>query len=90
MKKNIIKLSFAALLLVSCTVARPIAVSNAEIGAKKGTSTTTVVFGYETNSKYGVKDAAKNGKITSAIATVDEEVQNFIFFQKRKLTVTAK
>jgi hypothetical protein len=42
------------------------------------------------NSKYGIKDAAKNGNITSAIATVDEKTTSFLLFSKKTIIVTAK
>lgn len=79
-----------SLSLASCTVVLPVTASRAELGSKKGISSTNVILGYETNKNFGVKDAAKNGNITSAIATVDVELKNLILFQKKKLIVTAK
>ena len=42
------------------------------------------------NKDFGLKQAAKNGKITSAIATIDMKTTNYFFFSKRELIVTAK
>jgi len=80
----------ATLALTSCTVIVPVTASRAEIGNLRGTSETTVFLGIEFNKNYGIKEAAKNGKIKSAIATVDEKISNYIFFQKKQLIVTAK
>ena len=46
--KNINKLILAgvvAIIMTSCTVTMPVAVSNAEIGDKRGVSESTVLFG---------------------------------------------
>ena len=92
--KNFNKILFAGLVAItmaSCTVTVPVAVSNAEIGSLRGTSESTVLFGViYLNKEYGVKEAAKNGGISSAIATVDEETKNMIIFSKKTLIVTAK
>ncbi len=88
------KINFMAVVLsialTSCTVIAPVTASRAEIGNLRGVSETTVFFGIELNKDYGIKDAANNGKIKSAIATVDEKVTNYIIFQKKELIVTAK
>lgn len=69
----------------------PKAVSNAPIGDKKGVSSSVVIFGtIYLNGNYGVKEAAKNGKITGAIATVDEKTTSYVFFMKKELIVTSK
>lgn len=81
----------ATLALTSCTVTAPITASRAEIGNLRGVSQTTVLFGViELNKNYGVKEAANNGNIKSAIATVDEKTTNYILFKKKELIVTAK
>ncbi len=78
-------------LVSSCTVILPVTASRAEIGDKKGVSTSVVVFGMiYLNKNYGIKDAAKNGNITSAIATVDEKTKTMLFYQVKELIVTAK
>ena len=74
----------------SCSTTMPVAASKAEIGQSRGTSSTVVFLGVYLNSEYGIKEAATNGNISSAIATVDEKVTNFIIFQTRQLIVTAK
>lgn len=79
-----------SLLLASCSTTMPVAVSNAEIGQLKGESSTVVLLGIYLNTEYGIKEAANNGNITSAIASADEKVTNFLIFQTRKLIVTAK
>jgi|TARA_X000000368_G_scaffold109029_1_gene84849 hypothetical protein len=92
--KNINKLiltGIVATIMASCTVTMPVAVSNAEIGDKRGVSESTVLFGViYLNGNYGLKEAAVNGGISTAIATIDEETKDMIFFAKKKLIVTAK
>jgi hypothetical protein len=88
-KINILALVLS-MALTSCTVIAPVTASRAEIGDLRGVSETTVFFGIELNKNYGVKEAATNGKIKSAIATVDEKVTNYVLFQKKQLIVTAK
>lgn len=92
--KKINKILFAGLvatMMSSCSVTVPVAVSNAEIGSLRGTSKSTVILGViYMNKQYGIKEAARNGGITSAIATVDEKTKNMIFFSKKTLIVTAK
>lgn len=92
MKKfnSLFLVAVVALMLSSCSITMPVAVSRAEIGQSRGVSNTVVLLGVFLNSEYGIKEAASNGNITSAIATVDEKVTNFIIFQTRQLIVTAK
>lgn len=92
MKKfnSLFLVAVVALMLSSCSITMPVAVSRAEIGQSRGVSNTVVFLGVFLNSEYGIKEAASNGNITSAIATVDEKVTNFIIFQTRQLIVTAK
>lgn len=92
MKNKILKLLAGVLVvaLASCTVTMPVTVSNAPIGSKKGVSETVVVLKFiYLNNEYGIKEAAKKGKITGAIATVDEKTTNMILFSKKELIVTA-
>lgn len=78
-------------LVSSCTVIVPVTVSNAEIGEQRGESKTTILFGcLYLNNNYGIKDAAENGGITSAIATVDEKTTSFILFSRKTMIVTSK
>jgi hypothetical protein len=89
--KNILTGGALALAISSCTVTLPVTASRAEIGSLKGKSQSTVLFGIIfLNKDFGLKQAAKNGKITSAIATVDMKTTNYFFFSKRELIVTAK
>ncbi|MFN6378745.1 MAG: TRL domain-containing protein [Flavobacteriales bacterium] len=74
----------------SCSTTMTVAVSDAELGSKRGVSTTGVFLGIPLNSNFSVKEAAENGGITGPIATVDVKVTSFIIFQKRELIVTAK
>ncbi len=94
MKMTIKKISFVAitaLVFTSCTVVAPITASDAEIGSKRGVSKTASVLGIEFNTNYGIKEAAKNGKITSPVATVDEKITSFLgLFKKKELIITAK
>jgi hypothetical protein len=60
--------------LTACSVTLPVAVSDAPIGNKRGVSTSTVILGLHLNSDFGIKDAAKNGKISGAVATVDKKL----------------
>jgi hypothetical protein len=92
--KAINKVLMCGLLAVavsSCTITAPLTASTAEIGDKRGESETVVLFGaIYLNKDYGVKQAAENGKITSAIATMDVRTTNFLIFSKKALIVTAK
>jgi hypothetical protein len=94
MKKRILNVIIAAsctALLASCAITLPVAVSNAPIGTKTGVSETTIIFGsIYLNSNYGVKEAAQKGKITGAIATIDEKTTNLFFITKKELIVTSK
>jgi len=94
MRKIRIKVAMLLVVIIglsSCTVIKPVTISNAEIGELRGESKSVVLFGViYLNSKYGIKDAANDGNITSAIATVDEKTTNFIFFSTKTLIVTAK
>lgn len=90
MKKTLKKLVVAVAVIASmssCTVIEPYAVTEAKIGGKKGTSETGVLFGtIQLNNNYGVAEAAKNGKLTGGIATVDRKITwhpfAFIFYKK--------
>jgi hypothetical protein len=80
-----------ALFMSSCTTILPVTASRAEIGSLRGVSQSAVIFGtLYLNKDYGIKDAAKNGNITSAIATIDEKTTNYLFFQVKELIITAK
>ncbi len=88
--KQFLFLSCIALTAASCSTTFTVAVSDAEIGEKRGVSSTNVILGIPLNKQFSVADAAKNGNITGPIATVDMKVTSFVIFQKRELIVTAK
>jgi hypothetical protein len=94
MKRLILSIVVASATLAtmgSCTVVRPVTISDAEMGDLRGESHSIVVFGgVYLNPKYGIKDAAYNGNITSAIATVDEKTTSFLLFSRKTMIVTAK
>jgi hypothetical protein len=95
---KILLLIGAAFFVTSCTVTRPFAVTNNEIGDAVGTSKTTLIFGtsfgpnlewalYSTNKNFGLIEAAKNGNIDK-IATVDVKTSNYGFITQVKIIVT--
>lgn len=90
--KNIIKISkivLAAGLISSCSVTLPVAVSSAPVGDKTGVSKSTVIFGsIWLNKAYSAAEAAKNGKLTGGVSTIDEKTTNYVIFQKKELIVT--
>lgn len=95
MKKVSLYLSIVALsaFLASCTVITPISASSAPIGNKVGTSQTGILFGFiYLNKNYGINEAARNGKIKSGVATVDEKIRKIplvsIFFYKKEVIVS--
>ncbi|PCJ65618.1 MAG: hypothetical protein COA58_09440 [Bacteroidetes bacterium] len=82
----------------SCTLVRPYAVTNNEIGDAVGVSRTTVILGgsagdqlqqglFSTNKNFGVIEAAKNGNIDK-VATVDVEASNYWLISTVKVIVT--
>ena len=100
--KKLIIVCAAGLVLSSCAVTLPYAVTNNPVNGKKGVSTTNVIFGtsgawggniqtglYSTNKKFGVIEAAKKGKIET-IGSVDIKTTNYIFFQKIEVIVTGE
>jgi hypothetical protein len=89
--RNIAIAGLIAGAMSSCTVILPVTASKAEIGELRGTSESIVLFQtIYLNKNYGLKEAAKKGKITSAIATIDEKTTNYLIFTKKELIVTAK
>lgn len=92
--KNLNKMivgALAGIVFSACSVTTPVLISDAELGDAQGVSKSTVILGnIYLNGKYGIKDAAENGMITSAIATIDEKVVSYFLFSKRELIVTAK
>jgi uncharacterized protein involved in high-affinity Fe2+ transport len=89
--KYIASIAFLSAILSSCSVTVPVAVTEVPIGAKKGVSETNVLFGYiQLNKNYGIAEAAKKGKITGGISTVDVKFTNYIVFGKKELIVTGE
>lgn len=89
--RNIAIAGMVAGAMSSCTVILPVTASKAEIGELRGTSESIVLFQtIYLNKNYGLQEAAKKGKITSAIATIDEKTTNYLIFSKKELIVTAK
>lgn len=87
--KEIIAVAILSMGLFSCTITAPYAVTEHPIGNKKGISKTGVILGtIQLNKDYGIADAAKNGKITGPVATVDLKTSNYILFSTRELIVT--
>lgn len=91
MKKKLIQASIfvvATILLTSCSVTTPLAVSAAPVGTKKGYSETTILFGaWQLNKNFGLAEAAKKGKITGGVAFADIKTTNYFFFSKKKIIV---
>ena len=81
--KNTIKLLFAALLLGSCTITTPVAVTNNPLGSKQGVSEGNI-FKAAT-----VSEAVKNGGI-SKISTVDKSVTITNLLGKHAYIVTGE
>ncbi len=101
MKKLIVACA-AGVVLTSCAVTMPYAVTNNPVNGKKGVSKTNLIFGttgawggsiqqglYSTNKKFGVIEAAKKGKIET-IGSVDIKSTNYIFFTKVEVIVTGE
>ena len=87
-KLSIFGVVAVAAMISSCSVTMPLSVSAATIGSKKGSSSTTIFCGIQFNKAFGISDAAKNGKITGGVATVDLKTTNYILFVKKEIMVT--
>lgn len=102
--KRISFLGAAALFLSSCSVTRPLAVTDNSIGTKVGKSKTTCLFSFPTgatgagvlisngvcfNKDYGLVDAAKNGQITT-VGAIDIKETNFYVFRTFELIVAGE
>ncbi len=81
MKKRNIYLSLVAgfaMLLSSCAITSPYAVSDASVGSKKGISKTLVLGSMQLNGKHSVAEATKNGKLNGGVSTVDIKTTYFL------------
>jgi hypothetical protein len=99
--KTILPVALLAVILSSCAMTVPYAVTNNAIGSKKGVSSTGMIWskkgllmgnlsaGMVFNSKFGVLEAVKKGGLTT-VATVDVKTTNYIFFVKREIIVTGE
>ncbi len=100
--KKLIFSGVLAVVLTSCSVTLPYAVTNNTVGEKKGVSKTNLFFGqtgawggsiqaglYSTNKNFGVIEAAKKGNI-DVIGSVDIKTTNFFLFQKVEVIVTGE
>lgn len=86
---KIIAVAIVSMGLFSCTITAPYAVTEHPIGNKKGVSKTGVLLGaIQLNKDYGIADAAKNGKITGPVSTVDLKTTSYILFSTKELIVT--
>ncbi|NBG65039.1 TRL domain-containing protein [Acidiluteibacter ferrifornacis] len=89
--KYIASAAILSAVLSSCSITTPLAVTELPIGPKKGVSETTVVLGYiQLNKEYGIAEAAKKGKITGGVSTVDVKYTNYIIFGKKELIITGE
>ncbi len=88
--KNILSVAIATAVLSSCAMTVPFKVTNNEVGTKIGKSTTIVIAGVIfLNKKFGIIDAAKQGKI-SKIGVVDLRTDNFLIFTKQQFIVSGE
>jgi hypothetical protein len=98
--KSIIGVGLVSIILTSCAVTTPMAVTNNSIGSKVGVSTTICIggapgsarvqyHGIMLNQNFGIVEAAKNGKI-SKIGAIDVKTTNYIFFQKKEMIVAGE
>lgn len=102
--KKISILGAVALLFASCSITRPLAVTDNSLGEKVGKSKNTCVFGMKSpkagagviissgicfNKKYGIVDAVKNGGIKT-VGAVDIKVTNFYLWRNYELIVAGE
>lgn len=100
--KKIIFSGALAIVLTSCSVTMPYAVTNNTVGEKRGISKTNLILGttgawggniqaglFSTNKNFGVIEAAKKGKIET-IGSVDIKTTNYILFKKVEVIVTGE
>lgn len=76
--KLFIATAVVATIFSSCAVTVPYAVSNAQIGSKRGVSSSFCLGAIQVNPNLSVADAAKNGSIKGGVATVDIKTTTFI------------
>lgn len=82
--------ALAALILTSCSITAPLAVSSNPIGKKVGTAKANIILGFVFGGDYSVQKAAQNGGITK-VSSVDVKYFNVLYvFQSRKTIVTGE
>lgn len=80
----------AALVITSCSVTAPLAISGNTIGKKVGTAKAVSIVGLCFGGDYSIQTAAKNGGITK-ISTVDVRNYNCLgVYISRKTIVTGE
>ncbi|MBL56457.1 MAG: hypothetical protein CMP61_04635 [Flavobacteriales bacterium] len=97
-------LGAAAFLLASCSITRPLAVTDNSLGEKVGKSKNTCVLGMRApqagagviissgicfNKKYGIVEAVENGGIKT-VGAVDIKVTNFYLWRTYELIVAGE
>lgn len=102
--KKLSVLGASALLLASCSITQPLAVTDNSIGEKVGKSKTMCLFtmpaaqsgagyiissGICMNKKYGIVEAVENGGIKT-IGAVDIKVTNFVLWKTYELIVAGE
>ena len=88
--RNICILSLAVAALTSCSSTVPMAVSNQAIGSRDGSSTTSYIFGIQTNKKFSLKEACDNGGIYKGISTVDLQRKSYFIYSTKTILVTGE
>ncbi len=78
-----------ALLLSSCSITSPYAVSSAPLGNKKGVSKTFCLGTIQFNGNHSVAEAVDNGNLTGGVATVDIKTNMYLglFIWSREIIV---
>ncbi len=77
-----------AAVLTSCSITMPMAISEAPIGNKVGTSKTVVLFGgLELNRNFGIAQAAHNVGIKGGVGVADIKYSQFILFSTKEIIV---
>ena len=103
--KNITLIGALALGVASCSVTRPLAVTDNALGEKSGKSANICLFGMAApagggagqiissgmcfNDKYGIVEAVENGGIKT-VGAIDIKVTNYYVFKKYELIVSGE
>ncbi len=88
--KTLAVAAVATLMLSSCSITAPLAVSSNPVGKKVGTAKANIIIGLCFGGDYSVQTAARNGGITK-ISTVDVKYKNILgIFQSRTCIVTGE